>query len=226
MKMNRNLRTRRVKVVCPIRFLVGVLGMVLLAGCVQTIPYRANLRLTIPAEERRTEELTIRMSEELRSLVIKVKPIDIPGTIAYKFLIGKSLEANLTNTLSDLFDTVHVSTLPLSELGAQASVLEVELVNYDLHIAPSVFGTHSAKLDIRYSVYGAGRHQLFTLETNSEGTSAESKSLEWGRVYIPEYGFISTSPYRYRNTIGQAYDEALAKSIDKLVSKMIEVLPR
>lgn len=212
--------------VYPIRFLVGVLGVVLVAGCVQQIPYRANLRLDIPAVEKQTDELTIRMSKELQSLVVTVKPIKIPGTIAYKFSIGKSLEANLTSTLSDLFSTVQVSTLPLSELGSQAIVLEVELVGYDFNIAPSIAGTHSVKLDIRYSVYGAGRHQLFTLETNSEGTSAERLSQSWGRVYIPGIGFIDTSPYKYKSTIGRAYDEALAKSIDKLVSKMIEVLAR
>lgn len=194
MKKNRNLRISRVKVTRSIRFLVGVLGVVLLAGCAQTIPHKANLRLAIPAKEKRTEELTIRMSEELQSLVVTVKPIKIPAAMAYRFHIGKSLEANLTSVLSDLFGTVQISTLPLMELGAKDYVLEVKLVGYDLQISPSVFGTHSAKLNINYSVYGAGGRQLLTLETNSEGTSVERESLRWGKVYIHGIGFIDTHP--------------------------------
>jgi len=201
-----------------------MLGAVLLVGCAQTIPYRASLDLDIPGEEKRADELTIRMSEELRHLVVTVKPINLPGAIAYKFRIGGSLEANLTSALRALFATVHVSTLPLSELGAEASVLEVELEGYDLHIARTILGTHSAKLEIRYSVYGAGRRRLFTLETKSEGASAMS-SAERTERFRANYRAIYNAP-GYRRSIGRAYDQALAQSIDKLASKMVEVLAR
>jgi len=202
--------------------LTGMTLAVFTTGCAQLIPCRANLRLNIPATQKRTDELTIRMTEELRRLDIIVRPSKMPLTMSYKFQIGKSLEGNLASALQDIFSTTRVSSLPINDLKLAPFVLETELVNWDIHVGVSIFSAHTAKLAIRYSFYQAGR-QLFTLETKTDGSSSMTSGEIWGRVLIPgEVGYASG----YRGSIGRAYDEALAKSVNELVGKILEVVPR
>jgi len=167
-------------------FLTSVTVAVFATGCTQVIPCRANLRLDIPAAQKRTDEVTIRMTDELRRLDVTIRPagVKIPLAMSYKFQIGKSLEGNLTSALQDLFRATRVSSLPMSDLASAPFVLETDLVSYDIKIGITIFSSHTAKLVIRYSVYQTGR-RVFTLETNTDGTSSMRAGEVWGRVLIP-----------------------------------------
>lgn len=118
---------------CTLLLTVIVLAFIAM-GCAQTIPYRSNLRLDIPATQKRADELTIRMTEKLRQLDVIVKPVNMPLTMSYEFQIGKSLEGNLTNALQDLFRTARVSSLPMDDLKSAPFVLDTDLVSYDIRI--------------------------------------------------------------------------------------------
>lgn len=205
-----------------------VLGCIIVAllatGCVNTIPCQTNLRLNIPAAQKRTDELTIRMTEELRRLDVIVKPFKMPLSDSYKFQIGKSLEGNLATALQDLFRTTRVSSLPINDLTNSAFVLETELVNYDIKIGASILSSHTAKLVIRYSFYHAGR-QMFTLETQTDGSSAMSSGEVTGAIIIGLVVNAGGSAPFYEHSIGRAYDEALAKSVNELVGKILTVVP-
>lgn len=210
--------------------LTGIALAILSSGCVkltQSIPYRANLRLDIPVAQKRTNELTIRLSEELRRKEVVVKPIKMPLTMSYRFQIGKSLEGNLRSALKGLFSTNRISSLPISELNSSPLVLETELVSYDLKIGATIWSTHTANLVIRYSFYEGGR-PVFTLETKTDGASTMSSGEKWGHVLISMSvdGSEAINASRYRGSIGRAYDEGLAKSVNELVDKILEVVPK
>jgi hypothetical protein len=193
--------------------------LIVFAGCAQTIPYKANLQLQpIPSEDKLNRNLTTLMSEKLKELVVTIKPIDIPGATAYRFQVGESMQTNFLNIFGQLFQDVKISTSSLIELSNTSYFLEVQLDNYDFHIAPSIFGTHTAKLQIRYSFYDTNKTLLFTITTETNGSSVSTQAEIWGRVYIPFEALVSSG---YRNSIARAYDEALAKSIDELI-KLIE----
>ena len=205
-------------------FSTGIILSLLTAGCVTTqpIPIHANLRLDIPAAQKQTDELTIRMTEELRRMNVTVHPIKMAMANSYSFEIGKSLESNLASALQDLFKTTRFSSLRLDDLSSSPFVLETELVNFEMKIGLSIFSAHTAKLGIRYSFYKAGR-KLFTIETKTEGTSEMHAGERWGHVMIPGETFNASG---YRDSIGRAYDDALAKSLNELIGKILEVLPR
>lgn len=195
--------------------------LTLLTGCTQSIPIRANLQLDIPATQKRTDELTIRMTEELRRMEINVQPIKMAMANSYKFEIGKSLESNLVSAFKYLFKSTSVSSLQLNDLSSLPFVLEADLVNFEMEIGKTIFSTHTAKLAIRYSFYKTG-HKLFSIETNTEGTNMMSADAIVGHVLIPGE---SLSASGYRGSIGKAYEDALAKSVNELVTKILEVAP-
>ena len=134
MKINSKLRRYVARRLGIYSLVLGCIAVaVLTTGCVNTIPCRANLRLNIPATQKRTDELTIRMTEKLRQLDVIVKPVNIPLADSYRFQIGKSLESNLASVLQDLFKTTRVSSLPINDLTNSPFVLGTELVSYDLN---------------------------------------------------------------------------------------------
>jgi hypothetical protein len=202
---------------------------ILVTGCAQLIPCQKNLTLDIPAAQKSTDELTIRMTEELRRLDVIIKPVKMPLTTSYKFQIGKSLESNLTSAFQDIFLTTQISSLPMSNLANSPFVLEVELLSCDIHIGVSIASEHTANLTIRYSFYKEGR-QMFILETKTDGAS----SVKPGELSIPVGINMSTAAgaglasgiasHAYKQAIGRAYDEALAKSVSQLAGKIPEVV--
>lgn len=205
-------------------YLVIFLVWIVSAGCAQTIPYKGNLQIQpIPSEEKIKGKLTTLMSEKLKALVVTIKPVKIVGGTSYKFQIGQSMQANYLSTLGHLFQGVNISTQALNELNDASYFLEVQLNKYDFYIAPSVFGTHTARLGIKYSFYEANKTPLFTIITETNGSSASTGLERWGRVFIPGEIVISSG---YRNSIGRAYDEALAKSIDQLITFIMKTLKR
>lgn len=192
-----------------------------LSGCTitQGIPYTLSLRLRLAesSAEKLHQQLTVHMTEELAYLVVTSKPVNIPGTIAYTFPVGESVRVNLKNTLASLFGTVDVSIMPIERLKGKETVLDVELKTYDFHIAPSILGTHRAHLALQYSLYNERGNMLFTILTDTSGTSEMTSGEMWSRVVIPGEAFVSSG---WRSSIGRAYDEALAKSIDELVPNL------
>lgn len=204
--------------------IVALAMLVLVAGCAQTIPCQSNLRLDLPAGQKQTGKLTIRMADELRPLVVTVKPVKMPLTTSYKFQIGKTLEGNLTNTLGGLFQTVQVSTQAIEDIRSAPFVLEPELLDHRIKIGASIFSSHKAHLAIRYSFYRSGK-KVFTLETQTDGTSAMESSEIVGHVVV-SLASAGGGARGYRQSIGRAYDQALAKSIDELAAKLLAILPK
>jgi hypothetical protein len=206
------------------QLLLVLFVLLVFAGCAQTIPYKGNLQIQpIPSEERIRGKLKTLMSEKLKGLVVTIKPVKMPGATSYKFQVGQSMQTNYLNTLGPLFQDVKISAQTLNELSNTDYFLEVQLINYDFHIAPSIFGTHTAKLEIKYSFYDTNKAPLFTMTKETNGSSASTGVERWGRVFIPGEVVISSG---YRNSIGRAYDEALAKSIDELIKLIQKTLIR
>lgn len=233
------------------RFLSCVVMAATIAGCATTqpIPYASRglqLAETFPEEKfmgrcvstgdpqkslekplakpKYDRQLTIRMNEEILKLVVTVKPLNIPGAMSLAFYVGESVKSNLENTLRPLFRSVNVSTSSLKEVTNKETVLDVDLKSYDFNIASSIFGTHTTKLTIQYSLYEEGGKNIFTILTNASGMGGETSHIcmtmeDLGRFYILRYP-STFAPYIHR--IGNSYDVAMARSIEELLAKLSE----
>jgi hypothetical protein len=211
----------------PFTALILASAAALVSGCAATltqpIPYRPALRLSIAPTDKIDSALTVRMTEQLSNLVATVKPLDMPLTMSYTFAIGESLKSNLTNTLRAVFSKVTIDTSTLRQANIAPFTLNVELKSYELNIAPSIFGTHSSRLNIQYTLDDERGTRLLSLLTDTSGTSAGTSTELLGRVFVQGEAFQSSG---YRASIGRAYDEALARSINELTTNMLRVLAR
>jgi len=174
-------------------------------------------------EPKYDRELTLRINEEVTKLVVSVKPMNIPGTTSLVFHVGESMKSNLENTLRPLFRSVNFSTSPLKEVTNKGTVLDVELKSYDFNIASSIFGTHTSKLAIQYSLYEKEKN-IFTYLADTSGGSRETSSIcttmdDMKRFSIPTYP-ATYGPYVL--SVGNSYDVALGRSLELLLDKLNE----
>ena len=146
---------------------------------IQPIPYATGgLRTEKSLSEQKIDrQLTLGMTEELLKLVVTIKPLNIPGTESYNFYVGESIRANLVNTLRPLFSSVNVSSLIFQDKAIAGAMLNIDLKSYDFGIAPSIFGKHTVRLSIEYSGYDESGKGIFTLLTETSGTSDETPGI-------------------------------------------------
>lgn len=212
-----------------LQLLLFMLMGAVLVGCAttQSVPYatgglRSEKFISVQKVDK---QLTLRMNEELLKLVVSVKPLNIPGAMSYNFYVGESIRSNIVNTFSPLFRSVNVSTLPLNELTKRGLVLEVVLKSYKFDLAASIMSPHLVKLNLEYKGYEEDGRNIFTVITETSGSSTDifassiGKTLDdWGRFPINP---PSAAPYV--GDMSNAYDLALSRSIEQLLSKVNEL---
>jgi len=138
--------------------------------------------------------------------------------MSYDFYVGESIRSSILNTLSPLFSSLSVSTLPLEELTKHGDVLDVALKSHNFKI--STFRAHIMKLTIEYKGYDEDGKNIFTVLTETSGASNEGFSNRRTGVDVRRF------PIYYEATesvlgIGNAYDVALSKSLAKLIETWI-----
>jgi hypothetical protein len=202
------------------------------AGCAtlsptQPVPYSTVGRAVDSHRTWRIEEpLTIHMSDELQRLTVTVKPLNIPGAMAYRFHVGESIRSNLITTLEPLYGSVRVSNDPVAEGVIPGESLNVELTRYDFQVPTSIFGTHVVNLVVRYDLHRAG--SVVTVETSTSGTSREQPEMGFSLEDLTRFAVLHSSPTAggFVMDMANAYGTALARSIDTMLVALGEHVPR
>lgn len=217
------------------RLVLSCFFMILLTiGCAQNIPLRkdarggdqppvqsdegisttATLKMKPTASAQKLgQHLTIHMTKELRDLVVRVKPSNIPLSNSYDIPIGDSLIANLEATVGSLFGTTSVST-DLNTPASKGATLDVVLKEHEFNIALSVFGTHTARLLFAWTLNDQSGSINLPVSTETSGSSKMSS----GELLVHLLPLQTALATGYRASIGRAVDDALAKAIDQVIT--------
>jgi hypothetical protein len=209
--------------------------MILLSiGCAQNIPLRkdtptgeqtstqgtegvstaATLKMKPVASARKLgPHITIHMTKELRDLVVRVKPSNIPLSNSYDVPIGDSLASNLEATVGSLFETTSVST-DLDTPAGKGATLDVVLKEHEFNIALSVFGTHTARLLFAWTLYDESGGIHLPMNTETSG----SNKMTSGELMVHLLPLQTALATGYRASIGRAVDDALGKAIDQIIT--------
>ena len=208
----------------------GIMLVALFGGCMtQTIPYNMGHIADYPDDARIAGNITLHIDEPLRHMTTTIKPVNMPMTIGYRFLVGESITTNLVLGLRTMFTDVALASTNIGALRDRSLVLDVKLLDHSIHIDPNVRGVHSVRLKMRYSFYTFNGEPLFALDADSRGESglrskmAATLVTKDGRRMPVWKGPVDVGKLHrdYRGSIGWAFDEALGKSIEELAARVM-----